>query len=95
MVIQLILAILAAWRITSAINREKIGSGIRAKFAGEREDVAGIQSYNDTFLSSLIMCFWCLSFWVSMLCVVVMLIFPIFLYPFAISAAVILLDEKV
>lgn len=91
--INLILAVLAAWRITSAINREKIGQPIRAKLAKEREQALGMYSYGDGFLAELIMCFYCLSFWVSIFCTVSYLFFPIFLYPFAISSLVILVDK--
>lgn len=84
---------LAAWRITSAINREHIGEFIRVKFAGEREDVVGMKSYRNTFLANMITCFMCLSFWVSIFCVIMAIVFPLFLYPFAISTLVILLDK--
>jgi len=92
-----IIAILAAWRITSAINREKIGKSFRARFAGEKADavIPNAFTYTDTFLSNLIMCFWCLSFWVSMFCTVMYMLYPLFLYPFAISALVMALDERV
>ena len=93
----LLALVLAAWRLTSAINREKIGKGIRHVLAGEKPDavVPNAFTYKDTFLSNLIMCFWCLSVWVSVLCFIVYLINPLFLYPFAVSTVVILLDEKV
>ena len=95
MAIELIIITLAAWRLTNAVNREKIGVFIRRKFAGERPDpvVPNEYTYKDTFLSSLIMCFMCLSFWVSVGCFILWQIYPPFLYPFAISTAVIFIDK--
>lgn len=93
MEITLIIAALAAWRITKAINEEKIGEGVRRKFAGEREDALGMLTYKDTFLAKLILCFWCLSFWVGVFCTLMVFIYPYFLYPFAISTAAIFLEE--
>jgi prolipoprotein diacylglyceryltransferase len=94
MVFNLIIAALAAWRITSALNRELIGKVFRQHLAGEREDHYGVTFYNDTFLGNLISCFMCLSFWVSIGCTIVAVFYPIFLYPFAISTVVIFIDEK-
>lgn len=93
---EIIIAILAAWRITSVINREKIGEVIR-KRVGEKADpyVPNAYTFPDTFMAKLVSCFWCLSVWVSLFCFMAMLIYPYFLYPFAISAVVIFLDEKV
>lgn len=91
--VNIIAAVLAAWRITSAINREKIGGAIRAKLAGEKETQPGLYSYSGTFLSSLIMCFMCLSFWVGILCTLLLFLFPPLLYPFAISTLVIFLEK--
>jgi hypothetical protein len=95
MVFNLIIAILASWRITSALNRELIGKVFRQKLAGEWEDQYGVAFYKDTFLGNLISCFMCLSFWVSIFCTLLLFVCPIFLYPFAISAAVIFIDEKI
>lgn len=94
--VDLLVAVFATWRITSALNREKIGKYFRYKFAGERPDtvIPDHYSYADTFLSGLITCFWCLSFWVAAVCLVVLIVYPLFLYPFAISTLVIVLDEK-
>lgn len=93
---EIVIAVLAAWRITSIINREKIAAFLR-KIVGERADpyVPNAYHFPDTFLANLVSCFWCLSVWVSALCFGIMLINPYFLYPFAISAVVIFLDEKV
>jgi hypothetical protein len=92
----LLLIPLASWRITKAINAEQIGKGIRYRLAGEREDpaVPGLTTSSDTFLAEMIMCFRCLSFWISVLCLLIYLFAPLFLYPFAISTLVILLDER-
>lgn len=93
MVIDLIAAVLAAWRLTNAINREKIGEPIRKRLAHERVDAVGLTTFADTFLSNLIMCFMCLSFWVGIFCTILFLVYPPFLYPLAISALVIFVDE--
>ena len=91
--IDLIILVLAAWRITSVINRETAGQPVR-KLLGEKE-LVGIAVVPDTLLGELYNCFWCLSVWISGFCVVVYLIEPLFLYPFAISTVAILLEEKV
>lgn len=84
-----IIAVLAAWRITSVLNQERIGYLFRKVFGfvdmGEEEAIP------DTFLGHLIACFWCLSFWVSLLVVGLLIIFPYALLPFAVSAGAILL----
>lgn len=84
-------AILAAWRITSVLNQERIGYLFRRLFGfvhlGEEEAVP------DTFFGHLIACFWCLSFWVSVGVVGLLLVFPYALLPFAVSAGAILLHQ--
>lgn len=95
MVVNFIVIMLAAWRITSALNREKIGRAFRVKFAGEMPDsvIPNSFTYADTFLSNMISCFACLSFWVSVLCTLIWYFYPPFLYPFAISTLVIYLEK--
>lgn len=84
-----VVAVLAAWRITSVLNQERIGYLFRRLFGfeimGEEEAMP------DTFFGHLIACFWCLSFWVSVVVVGLLLVFPYALLPFAISAGAILL----
>lgn len=90
----LVIALLAAWRITHAIaGGEKAGRPFRKLLAGERKDTAGLWTYNTTLLAELTMCFMCLSFWVGILCTVMAVIYPLFLYPFALSALVIFVQE--
>lgn len=91
--INLLAAIFAAWRITSALNREGIGKTFRSIFAGETVDVDGLLTHQENFIAELVMCFWCLSFWVSAACFLLFIFFPALLYPFAISSMVILLDK--
>lgn len=91
--LNLVIAVLAAWRITGAINRERIGEYIRKKIAKEKLDAVGLKTYADGFFPYMIMCFGCLSFWVSIFCTICFLFFPLFLYPFAISTLVIFLDK--
>ena len=95
MVIEFVIITLAVWRLTSAINRETIGGGIRKVLAGEKPDPVTPNEFthSDTFLSHMITCFMCLSFWVSVFCVLAWVIYPPFLYPFAISTLVIYLEK--
>ena len=94
--INLVMAVLAAWRITTALHTERIGRGFRAKVAGEKhDDFTNMDTYPDTFLAALVVCFRCFSFWISIVCVFFYFFFPPFLYPFAISTLVIILNEKV
>jgi len=94
-IIDIVAAVLATWRITSAVNREKIGASIRSTLAGETPDVIipDQYTYSDTFLSNLITCFMCLSFWAALFCTALLVVFPILLYPFAISTLVIYLEK--
>lgn len=94
-ILDVVMAVLAGWRITSALNRERIGRFFRRKLAGEHLDSLGMETYPDNFKAALITCFWCLSFWISMFCMFWLIFYPLFLYPFAISTLVIVIEEKV
>jgi hypothetical protein len=92
--IDFIILMLAAWRITSIINREEAGKIIR-KLMGEKVVNADIVMVPDTLLGELYHCFWCLSVWSAAFCVIMYYIFPVFLYICAISTAAIVLEKKV
>lgn len=78
---------LAVWRITNIIYDEKIFEGLRNRL--KKEIVEGVWVYPDTFIGDLFSCFWCLSVWVSFLCLPFILWCPELLYPFALSAGAI------
>lgn len=94
----LIVGALAAYRITSVIHNELIGAPIRRLVgAQETEDMI---SYPDTFIGHMFECFWCLSFWVSLVVTLYVCLLPAFpfgliLIPFAMSTAVIVIKEHV
>ncbi len=91
----LIVASLAAWRLTSILYREKIANRIRY-WAGERHDPhTNKESYPDTFVGKLFACFWCLSVWTGMIIVVIWFICPAILLPLALSAVSILVDQRI
>lgn len=83
---------LAAWRMTVLIHQDKIAAPIRRLF-GEHV-VNGIYWYPTSFRGELIQCFRCVSVWISLSVLCIYLIFPLFLLPFALSGAVMLIDSK-
>jgi hypothetical protein len=96
----LIIAGLAAWRLTNIIHWEGIAAPIRKIFGGHYDkdhDVVyeplRIFGKEVMFFASLMSCFWCLSVWVSMLVIILVLVFPWILLPFAISAVAIIIER--
>lgn len=86
----LLIGILAAYRITRLIIEDEVLDAPRnAVF--ERIKPNG-------YLYTLLTCYWCLGFWVSILVVGLIWLFPTVapwvLAPFALSAAVGLIDQK-
>jgi hypothetical protein len=73
------------------LHAEQIGKYFR-RIAGAVE--TEVITYPDTFLGNLFSCSRCLGFWVSVLCAVLFFTFPYVLYPFAINAVSILIEEK-
>ena len=93
-IINAIALVLATWRVTSIINREKIAYPIR-KLIGEKIDYgSGMTSAPDTFIANLITCFMCLSVWVSIGILVLFHFFPPAIYVFALSGAAIFVERK-
>ena len=94
-----IIALFATLRITSALHNEQILSWFREEIIGTREssvsDITGIHNwfvyYPDTFIGDIFSCFWCLSFWVSLVVILIWFLFPYVLLPFALSGAAILI----
>lgn len=86
------LMVLATWRLTSIINRERIAQPIRKLF-GESEDSVGLVSYPATFFGYLISCFMCLSIWISLIVIGIWLVCPYILWPFALSAGALLVEK--
>ena len=86
---------LATWRITSILHCEKISGCIRKGVGAEYTDTTDTWTYPDTFLGNLFACFWCLSVWIGLGCVISWWLLPEVLYPFAVSAVAILISEKI
>lgn len=78
-----VIAPLAVWRITHIVVFEKIMYFLH-RWAGDNPD---------TFFGYLVNCFLCMSVWVGIAVTVLVLVFPIFVLPFALSAAAILINK--
>lgn len=91
--LDLVLMVLATWRIASIIHTEEIGRGFRKIFGVDEDD--SIITYPNNFFGKLISCFWCVSVWSGILVYGLFLLFPYILVPFAISTGAILIKEKV
>lgn len=95
----LIVAGLATWRITSILHREKIAAPIRravgiVPFSEDRpEDDPENWVYPANFIGDLFYCTWCLSMWVGGAVLGILLLFPIGLLPFGLSAIAIWLEQ--
>ena len=86
---------LAAWRITSIVQKEEIASPIR-KAAGITEldgEDPNYWIYPDNFIGKVLHCFWCGSVWAGFGVTVALLLFPPLILPFALSALAILLKD--
>lgn len=96
----LIVASLAANRITAVVHWETAGQPIRRIFGIRHIEnktelpAVMIPVYPDNLLGELFSCFRCLSFWVSIICCMIILIQPLILIPFAISSAAIIIEES-
>lgn len=83
----LLIIILAVWRITSIVYEEKIAEPIRRLMGYD-----GF-SYPDTFLGNLFSCYYCLSVWIGIFSTVIWYYYPYLLYPFAFSAGAVILYD--
>jgi len=88
-----VVAVLAAWRLTSILHSERIARPFRKLFGVSEE--GELWRYPDTFWGYLISCFWCLSVWVSVFVLMVVFLCPYLLLPFALSAGAILLNSLI
>lgn len=88
-----VITILAIWRISSILSRERIARWYRS-LAGVSEG-GDWQDVPETLAGYLVTCLWCTSVWVSMILIPVMYFFPIILLPFAFSAVAIWFDSCV
>lgn len=86
----LLVAGLATWRITSILHREQIAAPVRKAVGimpvSEDEDDPMYWIYPETFLGKLFYCPWCLSVWVGAGVLLLLLVFPVLIIPFALSA---------
>lgn len=86
----IVVGLLATWRITSIIQTEGIFSWFRRKLGvQEFSDDPDYWIYPENFIGSLLRCFWCGSVWVGLVVSAVVLIYPLVLLPFALSAGAI------
>ncbi len=105
----LVIACLAAWRLTNILFWEEIAVFIRKLFGGyvsieKDEDGVVHETFkyrplrilgkDVEFFAKLWSCFWCLSVWVSIGVTVIVLVFPYLLLPFAISAVAIIVEKN-
>ena len=91
----------ASWRIASLLMYERGPFDIILKFReglliGHDED-GDIVSYPDTFFGNVFQCMYCFSVWVGIAMTLLVTLIPmkysfIFLLPFALSAAMVLID---
>lgn len=92
-VVWLVIAALASWRIASILHREGIMRPLRRLFGIYEKD--GVVFYPDTFFGELLGCLWCLSVWTALGTTLLLFIFPYVLLPFAFSSIAILIDRVV
>ena len=90
--VEVIVLMMAAWRITSLIGFEEGPFDIILKFRNK----IGVAEEGENFTSKLFICIWCLSVWVAPVAVLVYLSLPLWvlLIP-AVSTGVILLDKVI
>jgi hypothetical protein len=79
----LVVAPLATWRITNILYQEKIAEFLH-RWTGDDPS---------TFFGYLINCFYCSSVWVGIAVTIAVLVFPLIILPFALSAIAIFIHE--
>lgn len=102
-IIQAILMMLGAWRITSLFFRERGPFGIFLAFrtiAGIESDDAGMPiRIPDREIAQLLGCPWCLSIWIGLLLAVGWYLIPTIticlVLPFALSAMAVIIDRSI
>jgi hypothetical protein len=96
---EFIIIVLASWRIVTFIQREegpfKIIFRIRSRLGIVHDDDHIPIGWPDNLIGDLFKCFWCLSFWISLILWIVWLMIPCpwSLVVFALSSGSILINE--
>ena len=93
--IDFIVLVMATWRLTSIVQREKVAAVFRRLFGEKYDPMLLTETYPDTFLGHLIQCFWCVSVWCGLVCAVVYIYDPRYLLPLAASAFAIVIDKVI
>lgn len=81
---------LSTWRIASAIHAERIGRPLRTLFGVKEE--GDLLLYPETLAGEFISCFWCISFWAGLVTLILWVICPLLVLPFALSGGAILIQ---
>lgn len=87
---------LATWRLTHIlVTPEKIAEKIH-DWVGRTPDpdIPLHYKYPGTLLAYLFQCYYCMSIWMGLVCLVVWAIFPYALIPLAASALTIFIEER-
>ena len=88
----LLLCGLATWRISNIIIHERIARPVR-RIIG----ISDTEPYVETLLTELFECVWCLSVWVSLVLISLLLLVPsigiVIVYIFSLSTIAVLLDK--
>jgi hypothetical protein len=94
---EFIIIILSVWRIVTFIQDESgpwdVMLKIRSKLGIVHDDDKCPTGWPDGLIGGLFKCFWCLSFWVGIIVLLIWLILPWFILIFAISTGAILINE--
>lgn len=87
---------LATWRLTHIlVAPEKIAEKIHGLVGRKPDEVLpGHYTYPDTMLAYLFQCYYCMSVWMGLVCVLVWAVFPYALLPLAASALTIFIEER-
>ena len=91
----LIIIALAVWRVTSIINREKIFERFRVLLGEKLDPDTGITHWPDKFFANLVMCFWCLSVWVSVGMVILYYVYPPLVTVFAVAGGALIVEKVI
>ena len=87
--IKLVVAALATWRLTAMLwyDHGPFDLFLRMRTAAGACEIPPLG-----FWAKLFSCFWCLSFWVALVCTTILFLWWYALIPFALSGAAILLS---
>jgi hypothetical protein len=86
---------LATWRLTHILTApERIAEPLHDKLGRTPDIVSGHYRYPNTWLAYLFQCYYCMSVWMGLVCLIVWAVFPYALIPLAASALTIKFEEK-